>query len=809
MHASGASELMFVAGAVPAILLQLGSHPDCHLREWKKTSLIAMKNNNSLHKKAPLVLALVVCLMSASFDSAHAQLPKAIQFAQQKTPPSQEKEQRTTGQWQEDVERRLAEAEERAKKLEADQEQSVPETLTRQIELLKRVDTLLAQLSAEEEVTLKNEDRIQKLKTEVEEFLQIGLGNVDRIPFTVLDNTRDELNSEKVRLERLEDKLSSFEQAQEAAEEEYKQRSSTRRKIREKFLENQKDDLRQKLGKQLAEAVLQNEIAEATAALSKQEAKNANQSVKLQQYRVKLIEERIARMQSIAAFGDTEINELMVSLERAEDDLKSDLVELESNETKLKYLQDQWVRAKRKFDESTGNKETLREEIAAHEIGRRVIQERIPLLQKQIERLAANREIWQQRQKVFNQSTKRKELHDWEVKAEKAVAQLKREQRTAEFEVEELKNLIKPLKDKQQNVAAKSVEAYWIEQQISNLGILVAAYQQSQSSIRESIELHNKLLDEAGSDSIASTARDRISDLWGYVEWFWNYELYVVDDESAVTVKKIVTALAIIFAGMFFSRKLSRALRRQVLRRLDFDPSASATIQSLFYYTLLLIFGLFALKVAKVPLTAFTVLGGAVALGIGFGSQNIINNFISGLVMMAERPVKVGDLIQIGELYGNIEHIGARSTCVRTGSNLEIIVPNSTFLQDNVINFTLSSNKVRTNVTVGVVYGSPTVTVTQLLRRAAVETGRVAKDPPPIILFKDFADSALLFEVHFWIHMRTMMDQYQIESAVRFRIDQLFREEGITIAFPQRDVHLDTTSPLAIQMVQPPSETTG
>ncbi len=328
---------------------------------------------------------------------------------------------------------------------------------------------------------------------------------------------------------------------------------------------------------------------------------------------------------------------------------------------------------------------------------------------------------------------------------------------------------------------------------------------QNASNILASKKLHQKLLDELESDSLADTAKNRISDLKNLVSKIWNFELAVFgekENERSVTVQKVVTALLILFAGLFISRSLSRALRKQVLRRLDFDPSASATIQSLFYYTLLLMFALFALNVAKVPLTAFTVLGGAVALGVGFGSQNIINNFISGLVMMAERPVKVGDLVQIDDLYGNIEHIGARSTRIRTGANLEIIVPNSSFLQNNVINFTLSSNKVRTFVEVGVVYGSPTVTVTQLLRRAAVETGRVAKDPPPIILFKGFGDSSLQFEVHFWIHMRTMMDQLQIESAVRFRIDQLFREEGIVIAFPQRDVHLDTSSPLTVEIIE-------
>jgi small-conductance mechanosensitive channel len=107
---------------------------------------------------------------------------------------------------------------------------------------------------------------------------------------------------------------------------------------------------------------------------------------------------------------------------------------------------------------------------------------------------------------------------------------------------------------------------------------------------------------------------------------------------------------------------------------------------------------------------------------------------------------------------------------------------------------------------VGVVYGSPVVTVTQLLRRAVLETGRVSKDPPPIILFKDFGNSALVFEVHFWIHMRTMMDRLQVESSIRYQIEQLFKEEGIVVAFPQQDVHLDTSSPLSVRVLASPQD---
>ena len=759
----------------------------------------------NLLKRSSNSLTYVLVLLAAvgvALPQACAQLPNTLELVPPKiaTPPQEKK--RSTKEWRKEIKEQLAEAKHRANEFEADGDSRPPATIRRRIELLSRVETALSQLAAEEEVASKKQEDRKNIQEELDDFLQHGFSAEERISFLQLDEARNDLQSEQRRLTRLVDKEKSTETAREQAREDSQKRSSARRLMREKAENNDQDELRQKLGEQLAEAVLLSEVAEATAALRKQEAKNATQQRKLKELSIKLLEERVARMRSRALFGFAELNELLEELDLQADGLESDITELEADETKLKYLEDQWIRARRQLDESTGDKDTLHEQIAAYELGRRVIRERLPTLKKQVERLSADRENWKRRQQIFNNQTTRDALREWLDESEKSLAQFRRDESSAILEIEELRNQLSGLKERQDKFSLESPEAYWVEQQISSWRVLLESQEQNLGSIRTSMQLSRKVLDELESDSLADTAKDRLSDLWSLVGKVWNHELTAFGEEGSVTVQKVVTALLILLAGMFLSRFLSRSLRRQVLRRLDFDPSAAATIQSLFYYALLLMFGLFALNVAKVPLTAFTVLGGAVALGVGFGSQNIINNFISGLVMMAERPVKVGDLIQIGELYGNIEHIGARSTRVRTGANLEIIVPNSSFLQDNVINFTLSSNKVRTLVEVGVLYGSPTVTVTQLLRRAAVETGRVSKDPPPIILFKSFGDNALQFEVHFWIHMRTMMDQLQIESAVRFLIDQLFREEGIVIAFPQRDVHLDTSSPLTIQMIE-------
>jgi small-conductance mechanosensitive channel len=230
------------------------------------------------------------------------------------------------------------------------------------------------------------------------------------------------------------------------------------------------------------------------------------------------------------------------------------------------------------------------------------------------------------------------------------------------------------------------------------------------------------------------------------------------------------------------------------------DPGVTSALQTIAFYTLLVTFSLFSLQLISIPLTVFAFLGGAVAIGVGFGSQNILNNFISGLILLAERPIRVGDLVEIDGLHGNVENIGARSTRVRTGANLEIIVPNSTFLENNVTNLTLSDTRIRTMVSVGVAYGSPTRDVDRLLREAVASRPDIHLEPEPIVLFKEFGDNSLLFEIHFWINARTIMQAQKIESEVRHTIDDLCRQAEITIAFPQRDVHLDTVRPIEVNL---------
>lgn len=282
----------------------------------------------------------------------------------------------------------------------------------------------------------------------------------------------------------------------------------------------------------------------------------------------------------------------------------------------------------------------------------------------------------------------------------------------------------------------------------------------------------------------------------------WSTELGTVDDRP-ITVSKIVCGLALLLIGYWVSRFIAKIAALKILPRLGVSQSSAAPLRNVFFYFLLAGLTFFTLDLVNVPLTVFAFLGGAIAIGVGFGSQNILNNFISGLILLVERPIRIGDLVNVDGIDANIEQIGARSTCVRTGANLEILVPNSKFLENNVTNWTLSDTQIRTSVAVGVAYGLPVKRVIELLKTVVTTHEKVLRSPAPIVLFCDFGDNALAFEVHFWIHMQRMMDSARVESDVRVAIDDAFCEAGIVIAFPQRDVHVDFPAPIDVRLSDP------
>jgi small-conductance mechanosensitive channel len=319
--------------------------------------------------------------------------------------------------------------------------------------------------------------------------------------------------------------------------------------------------------------------------------------------------------------------------------------------------------------------------------------------------------------------------------------------------------------------------------------------------LQATLQLNQRLLDEITSKHEQVGLWKKLTTVTDKVKNIWDLELWVID-EHGVTVKKLAMALITLIIGFIFVKRIILFWIRGLLARIHMKETTTAAVEKIANYFIVFLIVLFALRVVNIPLTLFTFLGGAVAIGVGFGAQNLINNFISGFIIMAEQPIKIGDLIEIEGNFAMVEEIGARCTRIRTGGNVQILVPNSSFLEKNIINWTHSDKEVRAQVTIGAIYGSPVREVERIMLQVADEHKRVRKAPKPFVLFNDFGDNALIFDLYFWISMNRIMDRRIIESDIRFHIDELFRKAGIVIAFPQRDVHLDTQKPLEFRLVK-------
>ena len=281
------------------------------------------------------------------------------------------------------------------------------------------------------------------------------------------------------------------------------------------------------------------------------------------------------------------------------------------------------------------------------------------------------------------------------------------------------------------------------------------------------------------------------------VEKVWNYPLFTLSAGPQITVGQIILTLVLIALGLVLAWYLQRVIGRQMTRA-KVNPNVVETIQRIFFYGILVILFITALGMLNIPVTALAFISGAVAIGIGFGAQNIINNFISGWILMSERPVRIGDFVEINDNRGVVESIGNRSTRIKRVDGVHLLVPNSQMLERIVINWTLVDRDFRTFVRVGVVYGSPVRLVEKLLFQAVEEQEDALKVPKPIVVFEDFGDNALIFDLFFWCRASGERELRLIRSDVRFRIDKLFGEHGIVIAFPQRDVHLYPQGPIEV-----------
>ncbi len=255
---------------------------------------------------------------------------------------------------------------------------------------------------------------------------------------------------------------------------------------------------------------------------------------------------------------------------------------------------------------------------------------------------------------------------------------------------------------------------------------------------------------------------------------------------------ELLTVPLFLFGGIWLTKFLAKTLTNRLIKR-GISADIVHLIKRIIYIIALVVLVITTLDLLNVPITAFAFLSGAVAIGFGFGAQNIINNFISGWILMWERPIRIGDFLEVDGARGRVEAINTRSTRIRRVDGVHMLIPNSKLLENTVVNWTLIDQLTRTSVRVGVAYGSDCHLVKDLIEQAVKSEIDVLSEPEPIVIFDDFGDNSLIFETFFWINATVERDLRKIRSNIRFRIDASFKEHNIVIAFPQRDMHVDGT----------------
>lgn len=281
---------------------------------------------------------------------------------------------------------------------------------------------------------------------------------------------------------------------------------------------------------------------------------------------------------------------------------------------------------------------------------------------------------------------------------------------------------------------------------------------------------------------------DDKNDFLEWLERLLNQSLFSLGD-SKLTVGLILTLIVSFVALFIISEWIRKLIVGKVLRKRQIEIGTRESIGTIVKYILILAGIVSILQTHGIDLSAFGVLAGAIGVGIGFGLQNITNNFISGLIILFEQPIKVGDRIEVGDVDGDVIRISARSTTILTNDNISIIVPNSKFIDNEVINWSHSERKIRFNFKVGVAYKENPDKIKRILLEVAEANPGILKTAPSDVLFDSYGESSLNFILRVW-STEYVNKPRVLKSQLYYEIFRRFAEEGIELPFPQRDLHL-------------------
>jgi potassium efflux system protein len=262
--------------------------------------------------------------------------------------------------------------------------------------------------------------------------------------------------------------------------------------------------------------------------------------------------------------------------------------------------------------------------------------------------------------------------------------------------------------------------------------------------------------------------------------FIWNYKLFETADKHPIMVGNLVLAIILFFVGTKVAKKLSLSFKNKLSNR-PIDPNMASLLERLVYYFLIILATIFVLDISNVPLTAFTVIGTTLALGIGLGSQNIANNFISGIIIMIERPIKLGDTIEVDHIVGKVTNIGARCISIQTDKNINMLIPNSYILQNAVINWTLEDSTLKYTLNLSIDEQTSLDILDQIILQTLKENIYVLTNPKPEILVKQICKNGYEIEVELWLDILS-------NKKAKYVINDLYR--ALILTFKENNIQM-------------------
>lgn len=658
--------------------------------------------------------------------------------------------------------------------------------LTQETALLERIDNLYV----EQQRTLQHTADLTRESLEVEERTKSR-----RPPQTVLKppfgvELLDQLYAERDYLEQargwLKTDVTNATDAVQEARDDLEGKERARRGARE-ALEKAPDQAKAQSELRLAE--LEARLAEETVQLREKALRTLKLQQSLLEPKQALLRPNFDWLRAHLVVAEDEVAAARVRREKRQMELDVATASAKGEADKASRLV---IVAERRASSTTGA-----EELESRRADRQTVNRTLGVLSAQRERLDEAEKVAEARRAVLANEMSATEMRGLDATNRTAIQRIEKERRLQLAELLKGRQELQDLQGRLTRAAATPEGgAIWVADRVRRLSDWVDLSERELADLDGLRTERLRLKEELGTRVSSFSWSDSLEAARKNVVEGWNYEVFSVQDQP-VRVRTILAVIAMVMVGHWLSRLISRIIGRTVFGRFGMNPGRRAAWQTLSFYALFLVVVLAAFNLFHLSLTQFSVVSGALAVGIGFGSQNLLSNFISGIILLIERPVNEGDVIEIDGQQVTVEEVGPRSTIVRSANNTHVIVPNSRLLEQPVINWTLSDDVVRRKLRVGVAYGSPTREVNRILQDILNNLPMDHPERKPGVTFCDFGENALVFEVQYWT---SVQDGLGTETELRHRIAEAFTKANIVMAFPQRDVHLDTTKPLQIEL---------